>query len=713
MGFKICLSIFVVLLLSITISGQETVEYVGSSTVGNFLKDAEKTYDIQFNLNTETESTGGELAITEGQVDFAGIAKYPSISKKNSEIISTLLGWDAISVVVRQSNPIQNLSQSQLKDIFTGKITNWKSLGGEDLEIHPFIVSNESATRKVFRSIILGKDDYQNCMVIHPDIDILKKVKNTPGAIGQISNSFLSTFDNIKTIKVNNQAMELTNSNYPIIRPLFLLWKNNERNRKFVTWVVSPEGQRIVMKRFIGIHESNISPSQNVGNLIVYSKTRVVEDGGIYYYPHESYSILSTDRKLLFHIDNHLSENDENPTTVSLPKGSYIIITDEEKDKEYLISIQTNRTTKINTNDENDSNIDSKPKKEITQKLKKLIPYGDIRIRFEEDIVQKKVRFRQRYRARLGFNAMINSDFQLSMRVSTSNNPNDPNSTHVNANDGFNHINIIFDRIYVHYNPKKMKQFGLWLGKFPNLFVNSKIFSEIVWDDDIQPEGLAFEYESTWSKNTNLNFVNGSYFLSQFRSGDDKLWLNTSQITLQSKRNKNIRFTVSSGLYYYFNIKGQQADNSIFDPNGGNSTYIDVVNPNIQRYSTNFFINENFLILKISNFKKDITLKTEYIQNFGASTDNIGWVAGISVGSLKSAKDFKFYYQYQDIQKDAIFSPFANDDVLLQTDYKGHIFGIGLALAKKISVQGWGLIHQSQLVSENKMRFRLDLNIKI
>ncbi len=712
MDAKLYLSIFMILIFSISISGQEHIQYVGSSTVGNFLKDAEKAYDIHFSLNTTTESTGGELAITEGQVDFAGIARYPSISKKNDKIISTLIGWDAISVIVRQSNPIQNLSQSQLKDIFTGKITNWKSLGGADLAIHPFIVSNESATRKVFRSIILGKDDYQNCKVIHPDIDILEKIKSTPGAIGQISNSFLSTFDNIKTIKVNNQAMELTNPNYPIIRPLFLLWKNNEKNRKFVTWVVSPEGQRIVMNRFIGIQESNISSSQNVGNLIVYSKTSVVEDGGIYYYPHESYSILSTERKLLFHIDNHLSENDENPTTVSLPKGSYIIITDEEKEKEYLISIQTNRTTKINT-DEDNSKIDSKSKNEITEKLKIIRPYGDIRIRFEEDLVQKNARFRQRYRARLGFNATINSDFQLSMRVSTSNNPNDPNSTHVNANDGFNQINIIFDRVYVRYNPKKMKQFGLWLGKFPNPFVNSKIFSEIVWDDDIQPEGLAFEYKSSWSKKTNIKLVNGSYFLSQFRTGDEKLWLNTSQITLQSKRNKNVHLTVSSGLYYYFNIKGQQVNNSIFDPNGGNSTYVDVENPEILRYSNDFFVNENFLILKMTSFKKDITFKTEFIQNFGSNTDNIGWVAGVSIGSLKSAKDLKLYYQYQDIQKDAIFSPFANDDILIQTDYKGHIFGIGLAIAKKISIHGWGLIHQSHFDPENKMRFRLDLNIKI
>ncbi len=700
--------------LSFAINGQETINYVGSSTIGNFLKDAEHVYPIKFHLNTEPESTGGELAITEGKTDFAGIAKYPSISKQNSEIITTLIGWDAISIIVRQDNPIQNLTQSQLKDIFTGKITNWKMLGGKDLPIKPFIVSNESATRKVFRSIILGKDDYQFCEVVQPDIDMLKKVKNTPGAIGQISNSFLSTFDNIKTIKVNNQPMELTNPNYPIIRPLYLLWKNNKKNRDFVSWALSPEGQRIVMNRFVGIRESNISTIQNEGNLIVYTKTTVVEDGGIYYYPHTSYAILSTTRKELFHIDNHLSENDENPTKVNLPTGSYIIVPDEAKDKEYLISVQTNRTTKINI-DESTSvkSANKNAPKGITEKFKMFKPYGDIRIRFEEDMVKQKNRFRQRYRARLGFNAMITSDFQLSMRVGTSNNPNDPNSTHVNANDGFNQINIVFDRVYVRYNPQKLKQFGLWLGKFPNPFVNSKIFSEIVWDDDIQPEGLALEYKSKWNQKSNIKLVNGTYFLSQFRTGDDKLWLNTSQLTLFSKISKNTNLSLSSGLYYYFNIKGQKANNSIFDPNGGNSTYEEVAYPDIQRYANNFFINENFILFKINNFKKDVTLKGEFIQNLGATQDNLGWVAGISIGSLQNKNDFKLYYQYQDVQKDAIFSPFANDDILLQTDYKGHIFGMGYAIAKKISLHGWGLIHQTHSDNENRVRLRLDLNIKI
>lgn len=100
---------------------------------------------------------------------------------------------------------MQNLTQSQLKAIFTGTIKNWKELGGLDLTITPYIVDVESATRKAFRSVILEKEDYADCEAVSPDVDILEKVAKNPDGIGHISYSFLDSSRNIKAIAVNGK----------------------------------------------------------------------------------------------------------------------------------------------------------------------------------------------------------------------------------------------------------------------------------------------------------------------------------------------------------------------------------------------------------------------------------------------------------------------------------------------------------------------------
>lgn len=160
------------------------LHYTGSSTIGNFISDASPVFGkVNFKMDTRPESVGGELAILEGRTDLTGIARPPSELTLGKGVVSTLIGWDAIAVIVHQSNKIQNLTQSQLKDIFTGKIKNWKELGGPDLIIAPYIVDVESATRKVFRSVILGKEDYVSCEVIRPDVDILANGRKTPVAL--------------------------------------------------------------------------------------------------------------------------------------------------------------------------------------------------------------------------------------------------------------------------------------------------------------------------------------------------------------------------------------------------------------------------------------------------------------------------------------------------------------------------------------------------
>ncbi len=123
-----------------------TLRYEGSSTIAHFIRDAESVYaGAQFEIRTEMESSGGELSILDGTADIAGVARIPSPQVLGKGVVSTLIGWDAIAVVVHPDNPIKNLSKEQLKDIFSQKVTNWQQVGGPDLAIKPFIVGSSSA----------------------------------------------------------------------------------------------------------------------------------------------------------------------------------------------------------------------------------------------------------------------------------------------------------------------------------------------------------------------------------------------------------------------------------------------------------------------------------------------------------------------------------------------------------------------------------------
>lgn len=240
------------------------VRYTGSSTIAHFIRDAEPAYGkARFTVDTEPESAGGELALLSGDTDLAGVAAQPSPATLTSGVSVTLLGQDAIAVVVHLKNPITGLTRDQLRDIFTGKVRNWKDLGGPDLAIRPYVVSPASATRKVFRSAILGEADYGGCELVQPDSAMPMKVEAEPGAIGQVSFSFLGNCGHVKVLPVDGQPPSASNANYPITRPLYLLWwPGRAQVADFISWTATAEARTILMKRFALLRPEGSSAAQ-------------------------------------------------------------------------------------------------------------------------------------------------------------------------------------------------------------------------------------------------------------------------------------------------------------------------------------------------------------------------------------------------------------------------------------------------------------------
>jgi len=234
-----------------------TISYVGSSTVGKFVTDASKVYkNADFKLNTKPESSGGEQCAARKSCDIGGVARGVNSKFLDQGVVVTLVGKDAIAAVVNADNPVGGLSAEQLKGIFTGKIKNWSEVGGPDLAIKPYIVKKGSATRKVFRKVILGDSDYAGAKVVTPDAKIVTTVARDKGAIGQISFAFLTGVKGVKPLDVDGQKATVENSSYPITRPLNIVTNGKPSGNvaAFIDWTLSPEGQSVVKQRFVGVN---------------------------------------------------------------------------------------------------------------------------------------------------------------------------------------------------------------------------------------------------------------------------------------------------------------------------------------------------------------------------------------------------------------------------------------------------------------------------
>ena len=233
----------------------EVIKYEGSSTVGKFIGDAAGIYGAaEFKINTASESSGGEKCAARGSCDLGGVAREVNAKFKSKGVDATLIGKDAIAAIVNSSNPVSGLSAEQLKGIFTGRFSNWSEVGGPDLAIKAYIVKKGSATRKVFRQVILGDGAYAGTKVMTPDAKIVTTVAREAGAIGQISFAFLKDVQGVKSLDVGGQQASVENPHYPITRPLYLTTPDKPSGdvAKFIQWSLSDAGQAVVKQRFVG-----------------------------------------------------------------------------------------------------------------------------------------------------------------------------------------------------------------------------------------------------------------------------------------------------------------------------------------------------------------------------------------------------------------------------------------------------------------------------
>ncbi len=205
---------------------------------------------VTFTYNP-TGSGSGIQAVSEGRCDIGLASRGLKDDEKSSGLTETVLAYDGIAVVVSPENPVSDLTLQQIADIYTGKITNWKDVGGNDAEI--VLIGREagSGTRDGFESITGTEEACQYRQELTSTGDVIATVSQNPNAIGYASLSAVK--DTVKALSVGGVAPSedtVKDGSYVIQRPFVLVTKDgvtlNPAAQAFFDYATSAEAAPII-----------------------------------------------------------------------------------------------------------------------------------------------------------------------------------------------------------------------------------------------------------------------------------------------------------------------------------------------------------------------------------------------------------------------------------------------------------------------------------
>lgn len=234
----------------VSLNGSTSMEkYVTALGEGFKEKYPDMTVETQF-----TGSSAGLQALIDGQCDIADSSRSLTPAEKKKGLVENVVAIDGIAISLNKKNKVNNVTAKQLADIYTGKITNWKQLGGADEKI--VVIGRESAsgTRAAFEELLKVENKCKYAQELDNTGAVVAKCASTTGAIGYVS---LDAVDNtIKTAKLN--GVEATESNikagtYKLSRPFVMatkgaISKQNKKVQAIFKYVNSDEGQKILKK---------------------------------------------------------------------------------------------------------------------------------------------------------------------------------------------------------------------------------------------------------------------------------------------------------------------------------------------------------------------------------------------------------------------------------------------------------------------------------
>ena len=232
---------------TVSTDGSTSMEKVIGALGESFMKNNE---GVNFTYNP-TGSGSGITAVSEGRCDIGLSSRALKDEEKAGGLIETVLAYDGIAIIVNNDNPVTNISLEDLTKVYTGEITNWKDLGGNDAEI--VLIGREagSGTRDGFETITNTKDNCKYRQELTSTGDVITTVSTNPDAIGYAS--LASVKDNVKALTVDGVSpteATIKDSSYPIQRPFVLVTKSgaalSETAQSFFDFATSADASEVI-----------------------------------------------------------------------------------------------------------------------------------------------------------------------------------------------------------------------------------------------------------------------------------------------------------------------------------------------------------------------------------------------------------------------------------------------------------------------------------
>ena len=204
-------------------------------------------------------------AVTEGTANIGDLSRELKDDENPDQFTAVTIALDGIAVIVNKDSQVENLTQDQIKQIFTGEITNWSEVGGADGTIKVIGREAASGTRDGFESILGIEDETVYSVEQNATGAVISAVASDPTAIGYVSLANVeNTQENIKAVSVDDVAPSVdtvADGSYVLQRPFVQIFKKGSTDELVMAWfdfLASDEGQQIIEEEGLVPQEINI-----------------------------------------------------------------------------------------------------------------------------------------------------------------------------------------------------------------------------------------------------------------------------------------------------------------------------------------------------------------------------------------------------------------------------------------------------------------------
>lgn len=248
---------FSIIQKAITVKGSDTMVILAQKWAEIYMKK---------NPSTSIQVTGGGSgvgisALINGGTDIANSSRPMKRSEMdklkqryNTLGVEIACAKDGITVYLNSTNPVTELSLKQLSGIYSGKIKNWKEVGGPDADIKLYGRENSSGTYVYFKDNVVKADYAASCQTLPGTAAVVNAVKKDKYGIGYGGAAYAAGIKLCKVKKDDNgtayepSAENIKKNLYPISRYLYMYLRNKPTGemKAYIDWILSPEGQKVV-----------------------------------------------------------------------------------------------------------------------------------------------------------------------------------------------------------------------------------------------------------------------------------------------------------------------------------------------------------------------------------------------------------------------------------------------------------------------------------